>query len=120
MATLANYLVGLSALGQLWCLVLGMFLWRTPVGVANYDMTQDFANASAKLAANQALYNGFLAIGLIWSLMAASHGFELKIFFLVCAIVAGSHCAATVSRRAFYVQALPAVAALALVLAAGR
>lgn len=120
MSTVANYLVALSALGQFWCLVLGMFLWRTPLGVTNYDMTQEFANASAKLAANQSLYNGFLAIGLVWSLVAASHAFELKIFFLICAIVAGSHCAATVSRRVFYLQALPAIAALALVLAAGR
>ncbi|WP_298350796.1 DUF1304 domain-containing protein [Rhodoblastus sp.] len=120
MAAIANYLVALSAAGQIWCLVLGMFLWRTPLGVTNYDMTQEFANASAKLAANQGLYNGFLAMGLMWSLVAASHGFELKVFFLVCAIVAGSHCAATVSRRIFYVQALPAIAALTLVLAAGK
>ncbi len=120
MAAIANYLVALSAVGQIWCLVLGMFLWRTPVGVTNYDMTQEFANASAKLAAHQSLYNGFLATGLMWSLLAASHAFELKVFFLACAIVAGSHCAATVSRRIFYVSAVPAIAALAFVLAAGR
>jgi putative membrane protein len=79
-------------------------------------MDQDFADRSATLAANQGLYNGFLAAGLIWGLLAADPvGFQVRVFFLICVIVAGLYGAATVSRRILLVQALPAVLALAAV-----
>lgn len=115
MVTLANVLVALVALAQIWCMIVEMFLWRTPVGVGNYNLSQEFADASAKLAANKGIYNGLLATGLIWSLAVEPHSFALQVFCLGCAIVAGVYCAATVSRRIFFVQALPAAVALALV-----
>ncbi len=119
MTTLANIFVALVALEHALFLILEMFLWRTPIGVSLFGMKQDFADASANLAANQGLYNGFLSAGLVWSLYSAPHGYALKIFFLCCVIVAGLYGAATVKPRIALVQALPAAIGLALVLVAG-
>ena len=113
MSTAANVLVGLVALLHLYFLVLEMFLWTTPRGMRVFGTTPEFAAASKSLAANQGLYNGFLAAGLIWGLFA---GDPVKIFFLACVIVAGAFGAATVNLRILWVQALPAAIALALVL----
>lgn len=118
MSTLATILVVLVAATQVWCMIMDMFLWRTPIGVGNYGLTQEFANASAKIAANKGLYQGLLAAGLVWSLIVAPQGFALQAFCLGCATVAGAYCAATVSRRFLYLQALPAAAALVVALAA--
>lgn len=116
MATLAILLVALVAAIHVYILVLEMFLWRTPRGLKAFRMDQAFADRSATLAANQGLYNGFLAAGLIWGLLAADPvGFQVKVFFLLCVIVAGLYGAATVSRRILLVQALPAVLALVAV-----
>ena len=116
MAMLAAALVALVAAVHIYILILEMFLWRTPRGLKAFRMEQDFADRSATLAANQGLYNGFLAAGLIWGLLAADPvGFEVKVFFLLCVIVAGLYGAATVSRRILLVQALPAVLALVAV-----
>jgi putative membrane protein len=116
MATLAAVLVALVAAIHVYILVLEMFLWRTPRGLKAFRMEQAFADASATLAANQGLYNGFLAAGLIWGLLAADPvGFQVRVFFLLCVIVAGLYGAATVSRRILLVQALPAVLALVAV-----
>jgi putative membrane protein len=112
-STAANVLVGLVALLHLYFLVLEMFLWTTPRGMRVFGTTPEFAAASKALAANQGLYNGFLAAGLIWGLFA---GEPVKIFFLACVIVAGAYGAATVNLRILWVQALPAAIALALVL----
>ena len=117
MATAATILVLLVAASQAWCMIMEMFLWRTPIGVGNYCMTQDFANSSATLAANKGLYQGFLAAGLVWSVIAAPQAFALQAFCLACSAAAGAHCAATVSRRFFFLQTLPATLALALVIA---
>ena len=117
MDTVAAVLVALVAAIHVYILVLEMFLWRTPRGLKAFGMDQDFADRSATLAANQGLYNGFLAAGLIWGLVAADPvGFQVTVFFLVCVIVAGLYGAATVSRRILVVQALPAAIALAAVL----
>lgn len=113
MSTAANVLVGLVALLHLYFLVLEMFLWTTPRGRRVFGTTPEFAAASKTLAANQGLYNGFLAAGLIWGLFA---GDPVKIFFLVCVMVAGVFGAATVNLKILWVQALPAAIALALVL----
>lgn len=111
----ANVLVAVVALLHLYFLVLEMFLWTKPMGRRTFRLTPEFAQASASLAANQGLYNGFLAAGLIWSLLAEPHfAFHLKIFFLTCVIVAGIYGAATVNRRIFWVQAAPALLALLL------
>jgi putative membrane protein len=111
--TAANVLVGLVALLHAYFLVLEMFLWDKPRGRRVFGTTPEFAAASKSLAANQGLYNGFLAAGLIWGLFA---GDPVKIFFLACVIVAGVFGAATVNLKILWVQAVPAVIALALVL----
>ncbi|MCW2633159.1 MAG: hypothetical protein JWR88_2121 [Pseudonocardia sp.] len=119
MGAAANVLVGLVALIHTYFLVLEMFLWRTPVGRRIFGTDQTFADQAAALAANQGLYNGFLAAGLIWSLVAADPvGFQAKVFFLSCVIIAGIYGALTVTRRILLFQALPAAVALALVLLA--
>ena len=112
MAAIANLLVALVALLHVGFLVLEMFLWNTPFGRRTFGTSREFAAASARLAANQGLYNGFLAAGLVWALALGPAGWQLKIFFLSCVIVAGIYAAWTVSRKILYVQALPAVLAL--------
>ena len=120
MAAIAVLLVAIVAAIHVYIVVLEMFLWRTPRGLRSFGTTQDFADASAALAANQGLYNGFLVAGLVWGLLAADPvGFQVKVFFLTCVIVAGMYGAATVSRRILVVQTLPAALALAAVLIAG-
>jgi putative membrane protein len=114
MTTIANALVGLVALLHVYFLVLEMFLWTTPTGRRVFRTTPEFAQASKVLAANQGLYNGFLAAGLAWGLAAGADGFHIQLFFLSCVIVAGLYGAWTVNRRILYVQALPALAALVL------
>lgn len=119
MNVLAALLVGLVAVVHVWILVLEMFLWRTPRGLAAFGMTQGQADATATLAANQGLYNGFLAAGLIWGLVAAAPlDLPVQVFFLCCVLVAGLYGAATASRRILLVQALPAALALVAVVLA--
>jgi putative membrane protein len=108
------------ALEHAWFLVLEMFLWTKPLGLRTFGQTGEKARASAALAANQGLYNGFLAAGLVWGLLAPSPlAVPVQVFFLACVIVAGVFGALTVSRRIVIVQALPAAVALGLVLAYG-
>jgi putative membrane protein len=121
MHTLGIALVLLVAVLHGYILVLEMFLWRTERGRRAFGTDQAFADQSATLAANQGLYNGFLAAGLAWGALAADPvGFQVRIFFLGCVIVAGVYGALTVSRRILVVQALPAAVALAVVLVAGQ
>jgi putative membrane protein len=117
LAWVASALVLLVALEHLWFLVLEMFLWTKPPGLRTFRQSPEQARASAALAANQGLYNGFLSAGLVWGLVAPPQlGFPVKVFFLSCIVVAGLFGAATVSRRILIVQALPAGAALAALL----
>src|SRR4051812_27209799 len=119
MATIAALLVALVAAIHVYIVILEMFLWRTPRGLRAFGTTQTFADESATLAANQGLYNGFLVAGLVWGLLAADPvGYQVKLFFLGCVIVAGLFGAITVNRRILLVQALPATLALVAVLAA--
>ena len=121
MATLAAALVIVVAAIHVYIVILEMFLWRTPRGMRSFGTDQAFADASAALAANQGLYNGFLVAGLVWGLLAGGMvGFQVKLFFLACVIVAGVYGAATVNRRILGVQAIPAALALVAVLAAGQ
>jgi putative membrane protein len=113
MALLANILTGLVALLHLGFLYLEMFLWDKPRGLRTFNLTPEAAKQSKTLAMNQGLYNGFLAAGLIWGLFA---GEPVKIFFLSCVIIAGIFGALTVSKRIFYIQAVPAILALVLLL----
>ena len=113
MTMIANVLVGLVALLHLYFLVLEMFLWTTPTGRRAFRTTPEFAHASKTLAANQGLYNGFLAAGLLYAAITGSREFAL--FFLACVVVAGLYGAYSVNKRIFLVQALPALLALAAV-----
>ena len=115
MTTLASLLVGLVALLHAGFLVLEMFLWKTPAGRRVFGLPPDVMAASAPLAANQGLYNGFLAAGLVWGLLLGPGGFAVKVFFLVCVVVAGVFGAATAKRTILFVQALPGALALAAV-----
>ena len=117
MSIIANILVALVALLHLYFLVLEMFLWDKPAGLRAFGHTAEAAAASKVLAANQGLYNGFLAAGLIWGLSLGAAGTAIKVFFLLCVVVAGLYGAVTASRKILVVQALPGLIALALVLA---
>ena len=117
MNLLADLAVALVALLHLLFLVLEMFLWTRPVGRKVFGLTREKAAETAALAANQGLYNGFLVAGLVWGLVRGAAGFEIKVFFLVCVIVAGIFGAATAKRTILWIQALPGATALALVLA---
>ena len=116
MIWLANGLVALVAALHVYFLVLEMFLWTKPLGLKTFRNSPEKAADSAVLAANQGLYNGFLAAGLVWGLIQStpSFAFQIKVFFLLCVIVAGIYGAATVSRRILLVQAAPAALALIL------
>ena len=110
MTMIANVLVALVALLHLYFLVLEMFLWTTPKGRKVFGTTPEFAEGSKVLAANQGLYNGFLAAGLVWGLLRGDAATQL--FFLACVLVAGLYGAATVSRKILFVQAAPAALAM--------
>lgn len=117
MEILTTVVVAAVALLHIYILVLEMFLWTTPRGRAAFGTDPEFAQASATLAANQGLYNGFLAAGLLWGLVAADPvSFPVKVFFLSCVIIAGIYGAATVNRRILFIQSVPAAVALILVL----
>jgi putative membrane protein len=108
--TVANILIGIAALLHLGFLALEMFFWDHPVGRKNFGMTPEYSKASATLAANQGLYNGFLAAGLFWGLISAD--LAVKTFFLVCILIAGLYGGLTAKRSILYLQALPAFLAL--------
>lgn len=116
MDTLSIVLVGLVAALHGYFLILEIFLWTTPTGRRVFGLDPEFAAQSKALAANQGLYNGFLAAGLVWGIVADET--SVTVFFLGCVIVAGAFGAVTVNRRILVVQALPALLALVAVLAA--
>jgi putative membrane protein len=106
-------LAALVALLHVYFLVLEMFLWQTPRGLKTFAMSKEKAEASAVLAANQGLYNGFLSAGILWGLASTPQEiFPRAAFFLGCVTVAGVYGAATVSKRIFFVQSVPAILAL--------
>ena len=115
MTTAANIAVALVALLHAYFLVLEMFFWDKPFGRKTFGLTPEFAAASKSLAANQGLYNGFLAVGLVWGMILGAAGGPIKIFFLACVVIAGIFGAVTASRKILWVQALPGAIALALV-----
>jgi putative membrane protein len=111
---LANALVALVAMAHLAFLVLEMFFWNHPVGHRVFNMTPEVAAASAVLAMNQGLYNGFLAAGLIWGLISGRR--DISVFFLVCVVIAGGFGGITAKPSILFVQGLPALLALACVM----
>lgn len=110
MLLVANILVLIVAVLHIGFLALEMFFWDHPIGRKRFGLTPEFAKESATLAANQGLYNGFLAAGLIWGLVI--HSVPIKIFFLVCVLIAGIFGGFTARRTILYIQALPALLAL--------
>lgn len=114
MNLIANILVVLVAVLHLGFLVLEMFLWDHPYGRKTFKMTPEYSKASATLAANQGLYNGFLAAGLIWGLITSN--IPVQLFFLICVVVAGIYGGFTAKRSILYMQALPGLLALLAVL----
>ena len=106
----ANLLVALVAVLHLGFLALEMFFWDHPFGRKTFKMTPEYSKASASLAANQGLYNGFLAAGLIWSLLDGNA--SVKIFFLACVVIAGIYGGLTTRKTILYIQALPGLIAL--------
>lgn len=121
MDTLAKILVALVGLEHVYILVLEMFLWTTPRALRSFGTTPEFAQASKALAANQGLYNGFLAAGLFWSLLHPdpAFGHQLSLFFLACVLVAAVYGGLTAKRSILLVQGLPALIALIALLIAG-
>jgi len=115
-ALVANIVICVVALLHVYFLVLEMFLWDKPAGLRAFGQTLEAARASKVLAANQGLYNGFLAAGLAWGLVLGPSGTDVKLFFLGCVLIAGLYGAATASRKIILVQALPAAIGLALLL----
>lgn len=118
MAAIANIVVGLIGVLHVYILVLEMFFWDKPTGLRAFGQTQQAASASKTLAANQGLYNGFLAAGLFWGLSLGTSGTDVKVFFLCCVLIAGVYGAATANRKILFIQALPAAVGLVLVLRA--
>lgn len=115
MLVAANIVIALLALMHVWFLVLEMFLWTRPSGLRAFGTTAEYAQQTKALAANQGLYNGFLAAGLIWGLSLGSAGFAVKVFFLGCVLVAGLFGGLTAARKILLFQALPAAIALVLI-----
>lgn len=114
MSIAATIVIAIIALLHIYFLVLEMFLWTGPAGRRAFGLTAEFAEQSKALAANQGLYNGFLAAGLVWGLSLGSAGFDVKVFFLTCVLIAGIFGGLTASRKILWIQALPALIALLL------
>ena len=111
---ITNILVGLVALLHCYFLVLEMFLWDRPTGLRVFNLSREEAAATKVLAANQGLYNGFLAAGLVWGLILGTEGYPVKVFFLCCIVIAGLYGAMSVGRKILFIQAMPAAIGLAL------
>lgn len=119
MSIVVTAVVLLIAALHVYILVLEMFLWTGPRARAAFGTSVEFASQTKALAANQGLYNGFLAAGLVWGVAAGDPvGFQAKVFFLTCVAVAGAYGAVTASRKILFVQTVPALIGLVLVLAA--
>ena len=119
MSLAANIVVGLIGVLHVYILALEMFLWDKPAGRKAFGQSKEQAAATKVLAANQGLYNGFLAAGLFWGLyLGDAAGLGVKVFFLLCVLIAGLYGAATASRKILFIQAVPAAIGLALLLLA--
>lgn len=119
MTILADIVVVLVALLHAYFLALEMFLWDKPAGLRAFGHSREQARATKVLAANQGLYNGFLAAGLLWGVIQGAAGYDFKLFFLLCVIAAGLYGGLTASRKILYIQALPGLIGLILVLLVG-
>jgi len=116
MTIVTGLIVLLVALLHVYFLILEMFLWDKPAGLKAFAQTKEQASNTKVLAANQGLYNGFIAAGLLWGVIQGSDGYDFKVFFLSCVIVAGVYGAMTASRKILFVQAAPGLLGLLLVI----
>ncbi len=117
MSVFAGSVIAVVALIHVYILVLEMFLWDKPSGRRAFGLKEDFARSTKVLAANQGLYNGFLAAGLVWSLWLGVAGIHVALFFLSCVLVAGIYGAVTASRKILYIQAIPAAIGIVALIA---
>jgi putative membrane protein len=120
MKTIATALIVFVLASHVGFLVLEMFFWTSPYTIKTFGLTPEFAHASKAMAANQGLYNGFLAAGLAWGLLKGDDGFAESVFFLCCALIAGVFGAITVKTSILFVQALPAALALVSLVASRK
>ncbi len=112
MKTIVIFLISVVAFGHIYFMLLEMFFWNKPRGLKAFGLNKEFAEQSKVLAANQGLYNGFLAAGLIWSVVDKNYSQEIALFFLSCVIIAGIYGAISTKKiKIFYVQAVPAIVA---------
>ncbi len=116
MTIITTIVITLIALLHVYILVLEMFLWEKPAGLRAFRNTPEKAAITKVLAANQGLYNGFLAAGLFWGLWLGDAGTAIKVFFLLCIAIAGIYGAATAARKILYIQTIPALVGLGLLL----
>ena len=116
MPIIADIVVILVALLHGYFLVLEMFLWDKPIGLKTFGQSKERARATKVLAANQGLYNGFIAVGLFWGVLQGNSGADVKIFFLFCVIIAGVFGALSANRKILFIQALPGLLGLILIL----
>ena len=114
MTTASTVIAGVVAVLHVYFMVLEMFLWATPFGAKTFGRPLAEMQQTRALAANQGLYNGFLAAGLVWSIVQPSHA--VRVFFLACVVIAGLFGAATASKKILFIQALPAAIGLAVTL----
>ena len=119
MTIVTAMIVLLVALLHVYFLVLEMFLWDKPAGLKVFGQSKEQASSAKVLAANQGLYNGFIAAGLLWGLIQGAQGYDFKVFFLTCVVVAGVYGAMTASRKILFVQAVPGLIGLLLVIISG-
>lgn len=117
MSTLLVFLISVVAFGHLYFMILEMFFWTKPKGLKAFGLEKEFAERSKVLASNQGLYNGFLAAGLIWSIVDKNYSRQIALFFLICVILAGIYGAFSTKKiKIFYIQAVPALLALGFLL----
>lgn len=116
MTLITTILILFVAILHIFFMILEMFLWDKPAGLRAFGQTREQAAASKTLAANQGLYNGFLAAGLLWGLYLGDAGFDFKLFFLLCVVIAGLYGGLTVNKKILYIQALPALIALIILI----
>lgn len=116
MTLITTILILFVAILHIFFMILEMFLWDKPAGLRAFGQTREQAAASKTLAANQGLYNGFLAAGLLWGLYLGDAGFDFKLFFLLCVVIAGLYGGLSVNKKILYIQALPALIALIILI----
>ena len=111
------FLIALVAFEHIYFMILEMFYWTKPKGLKTFGLKKEYAESSKVLAANQGLYNGFLAAGLIWAILDKEHTISLSVFFLTCVIIAGVYGSYSTKKiKLFYIQSLPAILALVIIL----